>query len=129
MEHKKFRVLFEDKWRYFIIGQSWTEYQLAVYNQACLLGLTFYQSTGLKANGDIEIFVGDIIGYSYTGGDKKGQLINQLEVKYGIFNIGSNGFEYDNTIIGPYVEDEYMYGLMIDGGVVIVDNVCNPTKN
>lgn len=57
----KFRVFYDGKWRHFTIGQSMTEVMQAVYNHACLLGLQFYQYTGLKDQKGNEIYEGDIV--------------------------------------------------------------------
>ena len=80
---------------------------------------TIGQFTGLQDCEGKDIYESDIIGYRNI----KGDIVCQKEVKWGTFNIGSNGFEYDQFVTGPHVEDEYMYSMMIEGRVEITGNI------
>ncbi len=70
--------------------------------------------TGLKDINGEKIFLGDTICTRYTGGESKGLVFHQAEVKHGKYDIGCNGYEYSFVIYGFYVENEYLYGLFVD---------------
>ncbi len=76
--------------------------------------------TGLKDINGNKIYQGDIIGTRFTGGETKGQIYKQAEVKHGKYNIGCNGYEYSFVIYGFYVEDEFLYGLFVEGKAEVI---------
>jgi len=98
MRDIKFRVWFEGKWNYFKIGQSMTDYQYAIYSQCCLLGLKFYEYTGLKDKHGKEIYEGDIIQDVIVG--MKSEVVFTDYANFGIKSLeGISDLEYD--VIDP----------------------------
>jgi uncharacterized phage protein (TIGR01671 family) len=61
----KFRVWDGTQWSHFTLGQSWTGWMQSVYDEHCLNGRKFCQSTGITDKNGVEIFEGDVIQFKY----------------------------------------------------------------
>ena len=93
----KFRVWFQEKWNYFTIGQSMTDFQYAIYTQCCLLGLKFYQFLGIKDKNGVDIYEGATCRINfYDEGLKNGKVVFRvlhsgyyLEGDFGQYSMGT----------------------------------------
>lgn len=57
----KYRCFFNNRFWYFVIGQIMSEYELKMYNEACLNGADFHLGTGISDKDGKEIFENDTI--------------------------------------------------------------------
>ena len=126
MREIKFRAWAPERKELFMCTGCWFEEQGDYHEQdlakvaECFV---LMQYTGLKDKNGVEIYEGDIIATHYTGGTRKGEVFKSLPVKWGTYNIGSNGYEYDCYVVGPHVEEECLYSNMIEGDIIVIGNI------
>jgi uncharacterized phage protein (TIGR01671 family) len=124
MREIKFRAwdAIDSKWRYFKIGETMTTSTEMIYGSLCLMGVTFYQFTGLLDKSRKEIYEGDILsaggrvighieggvrGYCYdvvyakptAGGEKRWSLYATVEIDYkGLIEVIGNIHEHKHLL-------------------------------
>ena len=103
MREIKFRAWdqYDDKWRYFKIGESFGQLGESLYKSLCLEGAEFQQFTGLRDKNGNEIYSGDIL----KDGEGKNMVVGWSE-KFASFVLNRKGWVFSHWF-GESCNPEY----------------------
>lgn len=75
----KYRCFFNNRFWYFVIGQIMSDYELKIYNEACLNGANFHLGTGVRDMLGKDIYAGDKVVYTLNNDSSQKEIEAEIE--------------------------------------------------